>query len=45
LPQSWNSAAPADRPQPPPAVPSASALGVDNAVVEHLVSERASATC
>jgi hypothetical protein len=45
LPQSWNSAAPADRPQAPPAVPSASALGADNAAVEHLVSERISATC
>jgi CoA-transferase family III len=45
LPQSWNSAAPEDRPQPPPAVPSASPLGADNAAVEHLVSERTSATC
>jgi hypothetical protein len=45
LPQSWNSAAPADRPQLPPAVPSAPALGADNAAVEHLVSERDSPTC
>jgi hypothetical protein len=45
LPQSCNSAAQADRPQPPPAVPSAPALGADNAAVERLVSERTSATC
>lgn len=45
LPQASNSAAPADRPQLPPAVPSASPLGADNAAVERLVSERTSATC
>jgi hypothetical protein len=45
LPQSRNSAAPADRPQPPPAVPSASALGADNAAVELLVFERLCAPC
>jgi len=45
LPQSASSAAPAHQPQPPPAVPSASPLGADNAAVQHLVSERTSATC
>ena len=45
LPQSSNSAAPADPPQLPPAVPSASPLGADNAAVLHLVSERTSAPC
>ena len=34
-----------DRPQPPPAGASASPLGADNAAVQHLVSERTSATC
>jgi CoA-transferase family III len=45
LPQSSGSAAPADRPLPPPAVPSASPLGADNAAVQQLVSERICATC
>ncbi|MDT7737216.1 MAG: hypothetical protein QOK09_585 [Mycobacterium sp.] len=45
LPQSSNSTAPANRPQPPPAGASASPLGADNAAVQHLVSERTSATC
>jgi crotonobetainyl-CoA:carnitine CoA-transferase CaiB-like acyl-CoA transferase len=45
LPQATGGAVPANRPQPPPAVPSASPLGADNAAVEHLVSERTSATC
>jgi CoA-transferase family III len=45
LPQSSNIAAPADRPQLPPAAPSASPLGADNAAVQYLVSERTSATC
>jgi crotonobetainyl-CoA:carnitine CoA-transferase CaiB-like acyl-CoA transferase len=45
LPQSSGGAAPADRPQPPPAVPPASRLGADNAAVERLVSERLGAAC
>jgi hypothetical protein len=45
LPQSRNSAAPANRPQPPPAVPSASPLGADNAAVQRLVAQRSCATC
>ena len=45
LPQSASSAASADRPQPPPAVPPASPLGADNAAVRHLVAERYCATC
>jgi hypothetical protein len=45
LPRSQNSAAPANRPQPPPAVPSASPLGADNVAVERLVAERSCATC
>jgi CoA-transferase family III len=45
LPQSSNAAAPANRPQPPPAVASASRLGADNAAVERLVAERSCATC
>jgi len=45
LPQSASSAASADRPKPPPAVPPASPLGADNAAVRHLVSERYCATC
>jgi CoA-transferase family III len=45
LPQSSNTAASANRPQPPPAVASASPLGADNAAVERLVAERSCATC
>jgi hypothetical protein len=45
LPQSSNTAEPANRPQPPPAVASASPLGADNAAVERLVAERSCATC
>jgi hypothetical protein len=45
LPQSSGCAASADRPQPPPVVPPASALGADNAAVRHLVAERHCATC
>jgi crotonobetainyl-CoA:carnitine CoA-transferase CaiB-like acyl-CoA transferase len=45
LPQSTDRAAPAGRPQPPPAVPSASPLGADNAAVERLVAERSCTTC
>jgi crotonobetainyl-CoA:carnitine CoA-transferase CaiB-like acyl-CoA transferase len=45
LPQSSSSAASADRPQPPPAVPPASPLGADNAAVRRLVAERYCATC
>jgi CoA-transferase family III len=36
---------PVVRPQPPPAVPSASPLGADNAAVRHIVSERLCAPC
>ncbi|MGA7465967.1 CoA transferase, partial [Mycobacterium sp.] len=43
LPQSIDDAAPAD--VRPPAVPSASPLGADNAAVERLVAERSCATC
>jgi hypothetical protein len=45
LPQSTDGAARANRPKPPPAVPSASPLGADNAAVERLVAERSCATC
>jgi hypothetical protein len=45
LPQSSGGAAPANRPQPPPAVPPASPLGADNAAVERLVAQRYCATC
>jgi hypothetical protein len=45
LPQSTDGAAPANRPQPPPAVPPASLLGADNAAVERLVAQRSCATC
>jgi hypothetical protein len=45
LTQSPDSDAPAESPTLPPAVPSASPLGADNAAVQHLVSERTSATC
>jgi crotonobetainyl-CoA:carnitine CoA-transferase CaiB-like acyl-CoA transferase len=45
LPQLTDGAVPANRPQPPPAVPSASPLGADNAAVERLVAERSCATC
>jgi hypothetical protein len=45
LPQSTDGAAPAKRPLPPPAAPSASPLGADNAAVERLVAERSCATC
>ncbi|MGC2378495.1 MAG: CoA transferase, partial [Mycobacterium sp.] len=43
LPQSIDDAVPAD--VRPPAVPSASPLGADNAAVERLVAERSCATC
>ena len=43
LPQSIDDVAPAD--VRPPAVPSASPLGADNAAVERLVAERSCATC
>jgi hypothetical protein len=45
LPQSNENAAPLDRPLRPPAAPSASPLGADNAAVERLVAERLCATC
>jgi crotonobetainyl-CoA:carnitine CoA-transferase CaiB-like acyl-CoA transferase len=45
LPQSTDGAAPANRPQSPPAVPPASPLGADNAAVERLVAQRSCATC
>ncbi len=45
LPRTSSSAASADRPQPPPAVPPASPLGADNAAVRHIVSERLCASC
>jgi crotonobetainyl-CoA:carnitine CoA-transferase CaiB-like acyl-CoA transferase len=45
LPQSSSCALPANRPQPPPAVPAASPLGADNAAVRHLIAERYFATC
>jgi hypothetical protein len=45
LPQSSSCAASAELPRPPPAVPSASPLGADNAAVRHIVSERYCTTC
>jgi CoA-transferase family III len=45
LPRSNDNAAPLDRPQRPPAAPSASPLGADNAAVERLVAKRSCATC
>jgi crotonobetainyl-CoA:carnitine CoA-transferase CaiB-like acyl-CoA transferase len=45
LPRSNDGAAPLARPSRPPAVPSASPLGADNAAVERLVAERSCATC
>ncbi|MGA9489605.1 MAG: CoA transferase [Mycobacterium sp.] len=45
LPQSTDSATPLDSPLRPPAVPSASPLGADNAAVERLIAERSCATC
>ena len=45
LPQSSGGAAPANQTLPPPAVPPASPLGADNAVVERLVAQRYCATC
>ena len=40
-----SSAIPVARPQPPPAGPSASPLGADNAAVRHIVSERLCTPC
>jgi crotonobetainyl-CoA:carnitine CoA-transferase CaiB-like acyl-CoA transferase len=45
LPQSTEPARRAERPARPPAVPSASPLGADNAAVERLVAERSRAAC
>ncbi len=45
LPRSSGCAASAEPPQPPPAVPTASPLGADNAAVRCLVAERYCATC
>jgi crotonobetainyl-CoA:carnitine CoA-transferase CaiB-like acyl-CoA transferase len=45
LPRSNDKAAPLARPSRPPAVPSASPLGADNAAVERLVAQRSCATC
>jgi crotonobetainyl-CoA:carnitine CoA-transferase CaiB-like acyl-CoA transferase len=45
LPRSNDGGAPSERPAGPPAVPSASPLGADNAAVERLVAERFCATC